>query len=240
MNRLRIDGLTIVSIALLLFMVYSVLTDNGMVEPTMASALVNAPGVLAPSASNPQAVAIPKVKKGINTLFGQPTDPAAVDPSAIDPAAAPAIAQPPAANLWTQQQQEAIAPPYKQFVLTQGLHSSAYDKNAIDIEAGKGTTIISPINGVVSKVFVDQFGNTTIEIENDVYRVTMLHGNYTAKPGEVVTEGQPVGTESNHGLTFDGTGRSCQNRNCGWHTHINIFDKRTNTYANPLELLKIP
>jgi murein DD-endopeptidase MepM/ murein hydrolase activator NlpD len=108
---------------------------------------------------------------------------------------------------------------------------------AIDIAAGKGATVRSPINGSVTELYVDQYGNPTLVIENEYYQVTMLHGDYTVNPGDPVTEGQPVGTESNHGYTTDMQGNLCRGRNCGYHTHLNVFDKRTGTNVNPLDLI---
>jgi len=214
MSRKRVDALTVVSIVLLIFMVYSVITDSGIVEPSIASALEKKPS------PNTSAVVNKAPISAVQTKSKKTVTAAAVAMSDLP-------------------NQEAIAAPYDHFALTQGLHSSAYDQNAIDISAGKGSTIKSPINGIVKQVFTDQFGNTTLVIENSVYRVTMLHGNYSVTAGQQVTLGQRVGQESNHGLTFDAMGQSCQGRDCGYHTHINIYDLRIGAYANPLVLLKI-
>jgi murein DD-endopeptidase MepM/ murein hydrolase activator NlpD len=66
----------------------------------------------------------------------------------------------------------------------------------------------------------------------------MLHGVYRVQIGQSVNAGQVVGTESNLGNTMDMQGRSCRNRDCGYHTHLNVFDKRIGTNINPLELLE--
>jgi murein DD-endopeptidase MepM/ murein hydrolase activator NlpD len=130
-----------------------------------------------------------------------------------------------------------ISAPYDQYTLTQGPHGFSYGHMAIDIVAGKGAVIKSPINGRVTASYVDQYGNPTLVIENDIYQVTLLHGIYTVAVDEEVKLGQPVGTESNLGYTTDWWGRSCRNRDCGYHTHLNIFDKRIGGNINPLDVI---
>lgn len=130
-----------------------------------------------------------------------------------------------------------IAAPYSQYTLTQGLHGFDYGHMAIDIAAGKGAEILSPINGIVSALYIDEWGNTTLVIENERYQVMMLHGLYAVGVGERVVLGQAVGKESNQGNTVDGQGRSCRGRDCGYHTHLNIFDKQLGANVDPLELL---
>jgi hypothetical protein len=46
-----------------------------------------------------------------------------------------------------------------------------------------------------------------------------------------------VGVESNLGYTTDMAGVPCWGRDCGYHTHLNVFDKRIGGNVNPLELL---
>lgn len=133
--------------------------------------------------------------------------------------------------------QKAFRAPYDSYTLTQGLHGYSYGHAAIDIAAGKGAKIKSPINGEAVDLFVDQYGNTTLILENDRWRVTMLHGDYSVEIGETVEIGQKVGTESNHGYTTDMQGRPCWNRECGYHTHLNVFDKNKGENANPLDLI---
>lgn len=131
-----------------------------------------------------------------------------------------------------------VIPPYESYVLTQGPHGYSYGHTAIDITAGQGAEIHSPIYGTVSESFVDGIGNTVLVIENQVYRVMLLHGIYQVSVGDVVEIGQVVGTESNQGNTFDAAGRSCRGRDCGYHTHLNIFDKLLGVNVNPLELIE--
>ena len=128
--------------------------------------------------------------------------------------------------------------PYDTYTLTQGPHGFSYGHMAIDIAAGKGATIYAPINGVISDLFTDGLGNPTLLIENEVYKVTLMHGIYTVRQGDQVKAGKPIGTESNLGNTTDMQGRSCRNRDCGYHTHLNVFDKRINANINPLDLLE--
>jgi murein DD-endopeptidase MepM/ murein hydrolase activator NlpD len=131
----------------------------------------------------------------------------------------------------------AVVSPYDAYTLTQGIHGGSYGHMAIDIAAGQGVTIKSPIHGVVSELYVDAHGNPTLVIENEVYKVMMLHGEYTVSIGQQVELGQAVGVESNLGYTTDMAGVPCWGRDCGYHTHLNIFDKRIGGNVNPLTLI---
>lgn len=128
-------------------------------------------------------------------------------------------------------------PLYDEYTITQGVHGFSYGQMAIDISAGKGTKIKSPINGIVSEKYLDALGNPTLIIENNLYRITLLHGDYIVAVGEKVNSGQTIGTENNHGNTTDLQGRSCANRDCGYHTHVNLFDKSKNINVDPMMLL---
>ena len=108
---------------------------------------------------------------------------------------------------------------------------------AIDIAAGRGEPLLSPINGVVTQLFMDEYGNPTIVIENDVFQVMFLHGDYTVAIGDALKVGQVFGAESNKGYTMDMAGNLCYNREwCGNHSHLNVFDKRIQANVNPLGL----
>ena len=128
--------------------------------------------------------------------------------------------------------------PYDNYTLTQGPHGTSYGHMAIDLAAGAGVDIKSPIAGAITALYLDEIGNPTLVIENDIYQVTMLHGDYTVYVGQPVELGQVVGSENNRGYTTDMSGRLCTGRECGHHTHLNIFDKRINANINPLEVLK--
>ena len=127
--------------------------------------------------------------------------------------------------------------PYDEYVLTQGPHGFSYGHMAIDIAAGQGTPIHAPINGTVTARFTDGLGNPVLILENEVYRVTLMHGIYTVQQGATVAAGQVIGSESNLGNTTDMQGNSCRGRDCGYHTHLNVYDKRISANVNPLDLL---
>ena len=116
--------------------------------------------------------------------------------------------------------------PVRQLHYHQGMHGFSYGHAAIDIAAGKGATIKSSIAGTVTAKYTDGAGNPVLIIENDAYRITLLHGIYTVAVGDTVQLGQPIGEESNIGNVTDMAGNSCRNRDCGYHTHLNVFDKR--------------
>lgn len=184
------------------------------------------------AAQTPQAaqtaLAAPKVE-------AQPKEQAILLPARVDniapaaKAAAPVTAQPGAPDV--------VVAPYSEYVVTQGLHGYSYGHAAIDLTGGNGAAILSPINGSVTQNFVDYLGNTTLVIENDYYQVTLMHGLYTAAVGQVLSAGQVIGSESNQGNTVDWWGQSCRGRDCGYHTHLNIFDKRIGSNTNPLGLM---
>ncbi|NPV75668.1 MAG: hypothetical protein HPY59_04755 [Anaerolineae bacterium] len=134
--------------------------------------------------------------------------------------------------------QTAFRAPYVQYFVTQGLHGFSYGQMAVDISGGKGAEIISPINGEVTAFYIDQSGNTTLIIENQVYQVTLLHGLYEVNIGDQLTIGQRIGMESNQGYTLDMQGNPCWGRDCGYHTHLNILDKRTGQNVDPFTLLQ--
>lgn len=130
-----------------------------------------------------------------------------------------------------------IAMPYDEYFLTQGVHGQSYGHYAIDIAAGNGATIKSIINGIVSGAGYDQWGNTFIQIENDNLIVLYLHGVYSPAIGETVLAGQAIGSESNIGYTLDMAGNLCAGRDCGYHTHLNVYDKRLGMNIDPLSLI---
>ncbi len=131
----------------------------------------------------------------------------------------------------------AIHFPYDDFWISQGPHGAEYGHMAIDIVAGKDSPIKSPLTGRVSGYYIDQYGNTILILENDNYRVTLMHGEYSVAFGQVIDAGQVIGRESNNGYTTDIYGNSCRERDCGYHTHLNVFDKKLGQNVNPLDVL---
>lgn len=130
--------------------------------------------------------------------------------------------------------------PYDNYWITQGPHGFSYGHMAIDLAAGKGAIIKSPIQGDVTANYVDVYGNTTLVVENEHYQVILLHGDYSAAVGQEVSSGDPLGSESNNGYTTDMQGRSCRGRDCGHHTHLNVYDKEAGQNINPLDILIDP
>jgi hypothetical protein len=65
-----------------------------------------------------------------------------------------------------------------------------------------------------------------------------MHGDYIVDAGDSVSMSQSIGYESNLGNTIDMFGRSCRGRKCGYHTHLNIYDKRIGANINPLDVLQ--
>lgn len=131
-----------------------------------------------------------------------------------------------------------VVAPYAQYQITQGLHGFSYGHMAIDLAAGRGEPVLSPINGVVASLYTDEYGNSTIIIENEAYQVLMLHGDYSVRVGDKLRTGQQIGTEGNNGYTMDMQGNLCYGREwCGNHTHLNIYDKRIRSNVNPLDLI---
>jgi len=128
--------------------------------------------------------------------------------------------------------------PYDEYILTQGPHGFSYGDAAIDLTAGEGAAILSPISGEVTKNGYDEWGNTALVIENGHWEVRLLHGDYFPAEGDSVTLGQIVGAESNHGYTVDWQGKSCAGRDCGYHTHLNVYDKQAGQNADLMELLQ--
>jgi len=125
--------------------------------------------------------------------------------------------------------------PEGKYVITQDFHNG---NKSIDIAGGKGTVVVSSINGKVTAIFFDGLGNPVIIIENARFRVTILHGAYTAKVGDTVKAGQQIGTESNMGNTWSSGSYCGTGSNCGYHTHIFVWDKTAKAFADPCTLAK--
>ena len=132
---------------------------------------------------------------------------------------------------------EDIRLPYDDYILTQKTHGAAYGDAAIDLSAGPGMDILSPISGQVARNGFDIYGNSILIIENEVWQVKLLHGAFYPAEGDWVGIGNPIGAESNIGYTYDIYGRSCWRRSCGFHTHMNVVDQRTGQNADLMKLL---
>ncbi len=199
----------------------------------LAVLLIFAAGIFRNSTTRVAADAVPEVPNPAAVAAAATTaaeaQAALPEPApAEDPAAAEALAR-----------NTAIAMPYDTYFLTQGLHGESYGHLAIDIAAGNGSTIYSIINGTVTGTGYDQWSNTYIQIENDIYTALYMHGVYGLAVGDVVAAGQVIGTESNVGYTLDSYGNVCgySGRDCGYHTHLNVFDKRLGLNIDPLTLI---
>ena len=211
--RPRVDSLGIVALGMILFMVLNVLRDAGWIYATPIDKINSAAMSVVPLAlqNNTEAASTTRAKSVSDAVA-----------SLQEPKPSPDA--------------DIVVAPYDHYVLTQGLHGFSYGHMAIDITGGKEATLKSPINGIVSDLYIDEWGNPTLVIENEHYRVLMLHGIYNVKVGDNVEAGQAVGKESNQGNTVDALGQSCRGRDCGYHTHLNIFDKRLGANVNPLDL----
>lgn len=214
--RVRLDGMTLAGVAILMLFAVNIVRgwagEGGTDDP-----LDVASGV----AADPNAAQLASA--------GTP----APDPAATAQSQDMGGGEPVSDPAWNG----AIALPYDTYFLTQGIHGEAYGHLAVDIAAGNGAVIKSIINGNVTGSGYDQWGNTFIQIENDYYLVLYLHGLYSAALGEAVTAGQPIGTESNIGYTLDRAGNLCAGRDCGYHTHLNVYDKRLGMNIDPLSLI---
>lgn len=221
-----IDGLALVGLVLVLFMAVYVFNQ---LRPNAAAGLDGGISFTSlPEASSQNLAALPSTASAAGTLSAAQLDAQA---DAVYPMViweAPAISGDP----------YAFAAPYTRYTLTQGIHGASYGQRAIDLAAGRGEQILSPIYGTVSDVYTDQYGNTTLIIENEVYQVKILHGDYSVAVGDLVEIGDVVGAESNHGYTMDMAGNLCNGRrSCGNHTHLNVYDKIQGININPLDLI---
>ncbi|MCA9967753.1 MAG: peptidoglycan DD-metalloendopeptidase family protein [Anaerolineales bacterium] len=167
----------------------------------------------------------------LNGIFSNHRAAAETAATATPPATVAAVPALPDPNL-------ILAPYGGEYWVTQGVHGSSYGHMAIDIAAGKGSVILSPINGEVTAVYTDQYGNPTLVIENSRYTVTLLHGFYDVVVSQQLHAGDSVGSEGNLGYTTDMAGNRCQTRDCGYHTHLNIYDKQLGSNVNPLNLIE--
>lgn len=218
----RVNGLSIVALALIVLGIFTVLADRSAPTSTYAAAVD--PAALHNTATNTPFQPLP-------TLIPEPVEAPATD------APAAAVEPPPVVEEDPIDRPEDIRLPYDSYVLTQGTHGASYGDAAIDLAAGRGADILSPITGQIILNSRDIYGNTILVIENEVWTVKLLHGEYYPDEGEWVGLGQMIGSESNIGYTIDSNGVSCRGRRCGYHTHMNVVDRRTGKNANLIKLL---
>lgn len=206
---LRIDGLVLVGLGFVGFMALNVLHDQGLIGVSQPEGLVTR------QEENVQAQSTDNTYSREELAGATDLDLAESIPG-YDP--------------------DAIIAPYESYMVTQGPHGEDYGHMAVDLSAGKGVTIRSPIYGVVTNLYIDEWGNPSLVLENERYLIELLHGHYTVKIGDRVSLGQAIGLESNLGNIADLNGRPCQQMECGYHTHINVYDKQLGRNVNPLEL----
>jgi murein DD-endopeptidase MepM/ murein hydrolase activator NlpD len=223
--RIRIDGLVLVSIGLIIVMAASLISDRAGSAASLSANEVSQSMEVAGSQTSDE---LSGNAEGVGSGRIQ-----------IDNPQAAALESAPVGDTSGENGDPvAFEAPYDDYTVTQGPHGEWYGHLAIDIAAGKDTPIKSPIHGTVTDLFIDQWGNPNLVIENDIYRVSLLHGNFSVDVYTPVELGQEVGNEGNNGYTTDMRGNSCAGRNCGYHTHLNVFDKRLGENVNPLDLIK--
>ncbi len=227
----RVNGLSIVALALIVLGVFTVLADRSLPTNTYAAAVE--PTRLSYTATNTPFQPLPTMAPTLieaSPAFVDVIAEAAVEVVVSEPE--PVVEEDPLDS------PEDIRLPYDSYVLTQGTHGASYGDAAIDLAAGRGADILSPITGQIITNGRDIYGNTIIVIENEVWTVKLLHGEYYPDEGEWVGLGQMIGSESNIGYTVDIYGVSCRGRRCGNHTHMNVVDRRTGRNANLIKLLR--
>lgn len=111
--------------------------------------------------------------------------------------------------------------------VTQGLHGQSYGHCAIDVSAGLGSPVYSPINGTVTQKYVDGYNNPVIRIENSKFEVELLHGIWTVDKGQKVVISQKIGTEASIG------------NSTGPHTHFHALQKGRQC-VDPRDLVNWP
>ena len=141
MVRHQVDSMAVVSVAFLLFMLFSIVQDAQSSRPALVA-----------------------VASSSEELVPAVVQPAVVQNEAVENL--PDVSQETDLN---EMDIDALAAPYESYAVTQGPHGFSYGHAAIDLSAGKGAVILSPINGIVTQLFIDDLGNTTLVIENDHY-----------------------------------------------------------------------
>lgn len=137
----------------------------------------------------------------------------------------------------TVDETSSIAPIYKNYSVSNASLHGVPGWEGVDIYAGCGKPVLSPISGIVAFNGLDGYNQVDergvvreqtpmITIKNDRYTVTIMHGNYTAPIGTRVVTGEQVGTEGSQGMST------------GCHSHVVV--KENGKLKNYLDILNNP
>jgi hypothetical protein len=137
--RRRPDAMTLAGAFLLAFLLLQVMLDRSSSLPAAAASGADA--------------AVPALELA----------PAQPESAAAPPENSAAPLPPEAGPL---PQKVEVASPYDSYTLTQGPHGFSYGHMAVDLHAGEGEVIRSPIDGAVTARYVDQWGNPALVVEN--------------------------------------------------------------------------
>lgn len=111
--------------------------------------------------------------------------------------------------------------PYDNYSVSTAVLHGLSGWEGVDIVAGCGAEIYSPISGIVDKTGTDGYigpisngaENTWVGISNTSYSTVLLHGEYIVNFGDTVEQGQVIGYESSIG------------NSSGCHTHWIMYEK---------------
>jgi hypothetical protein len=106
-------------------------------------------------------------------------------------------------------------------LLTQDLHGCSYHLPGLDISSSNRTALLqAPLTGEVT-TYVDQWGNSTIRIENDEWIAWLLHARtYLVEDGRVQI-GDAVGIMGAVGYAT------------GPHVHYSLYNKEKESFVDP-------
>lgn len=238
MYRTRVDALSLVAVLFLGFFGFNLIRDAFSLGSDHLSTLGSEAAAPAPSGGEQPDLQSDLVENQVAAVE-RPTSGLAYVITGQQPAAADPAAQAVPANFEDPGDPNEIVFPYPEFVVTQGVHGAEYNQMAVDIAAGNGAPIHSPINGHVSALYVDEYGNPVLVLDNSRWTIMLYHGKFTVKVGDTVLVGETVvGRESNQGFTVDAFGQICAGRDCGYHSHINVYDKQAGANVDPLQTMK--
>jgi murein DD-endopeptidase MepM/ murein hydrolase activator NlpD len=104
--------------------------------------------------------------------------------------------------------------------------------NGVDLECVPGTTVDSPISGVITKlgiVYADDLHWRYVQISAGKYNFRLFYVDPTVSKGDVVVSGQPVGTHQALGGRYPGITE---------HVHFEIKDAK-GEYIDPTPTLLV-